>query len=98
MVLLRTIGHNQNEIDMKSTELRIGNWIQTKQTEKLKNDYLIGEYELDEFIEKLNTLQDNELRKALIDVQSLILNRDNYTYGAFNEMDHVKGILEKALN
>ena len=32
--------------------------------EKLKNDYLRGEYELDEFIEKLNTTQDNGLRKA----------------------------------
>ena len=32
--------------------------------EKLKNDYLRGEYELDEFIEKLNTLQDNGLREA----------------------------------
>lgn len=104
--------------------------------EKLKNDYLRGEYELDEFIEILTKQskqdevndnphlgyktalvpdellkpqpqekqeevkcdQDNGLREALIDIQSLILDQGNYTYGAFNEMDHVKWILEKALN
>ena len=48
--------------------------------------------------EEVKCDQDNGLREALIDVQSLILDQGNYTYGAFNEMDHVKGILEKALN
>ena len=48
--------------------------------------------------EEVKCDQDNGLREALIDVQSLILDQGNYTYGAFNEMDHVKGILEEALN
>ena len=48
--------------------------------------------------EEVKCDQDNGLLEALIDVQSLILDQYNYTYGAFNEMDHVKGILEKALN
>jgi hypothetical protein len=48
--------------------------------------------------EKVKCDQDNGLREALIDIQSLILDQGNYTYGAFNEMDHVKWILEKALN
>ena len=32
--------------------------------EKLKNDYLRGEYELDEFVEKLKITQDKQLRES----------------------------------
>ena len=70
-----------------------------KATELLEKEREIAqEYAKQSKQDEVKCDQDNGLREALIDVQSLILDQGSYTYGAFNEMDHVKGILEKALN
>lgn len=50
------------------------------------------------YIEQSKQEEDNVLREALIDVQSLILDKDNHKDGCFKEFPLVLSIIKMALN
>jgi len=58
----------------------------------------VVERERDAFLQCYDEMQDNELRKALMNIESLILNKDNHKDGCFKEFPLVLSIIKVALN